>query len=125
MKATELLHILKPLQLPLLLCLPPPPPPSAVSSFAFASAPSMAVSLQMCRFSGFAAPGCTGSCGARRGAAMHVPVRCGGKESSSAVEADFDAKAFRHNLTRSKNYNRKGFGHKEETLQLMNSEYTS
>ncbi|KAI4376032.1 hypothetical protein MLD38_013832 [Melastoma candidum] len=40
-------------------------------------------------------------------------------------EDDFDAKAFRHNLTRSKNYNRRGFGHKEETLQLMNREYTS
>ena len=30
-----------------------------------------------------------------------------------------------HNLTRSKNYNRKGFGHKDETLELMNREYTS
>ncbi|CAI9769099.1 unnamed protein product [Fraxinus pennsylvanica] len=45
--------------------------------------------------------------------------------SSSTVESEFDAKVFRHNLTRSKNYNRKGFGHKEETLELMNSEYTS
>ncbi|XP_075478880.1 LOW QUALITY PROTEIN: 4-hydroxy-3-methylbut-2-enyl diphosphate reductase, chloroplastic-like, partial [Primulina tabacum] len=34
-------------------------------------------------------------------------------------------KVFRHNLTRSKNYNRKGFGHKEETLKRMGQEYTS
>ncbi|KAL2490714.1 4-hydroxy-3-methylbut-2-enyl diphosphate reductase [Abeliophyllum distichum] len=46
-------------------------------------------------------------------------------QSSSTVESEFDAKVFRHNLTRSKNYNRKGFGHKEETLELMNREYTS
>ncbi|KAM7253569.1 hypothetical protein ACFE04_021723 [Oxalis oulophora] len=44
---------------------------------------------------------------------------------SVALDSDFDPKVFRHNLTRSKNYNRKGFGHKQETLQLMNSEYTS
>ncbi|KAF2305881.1 hypothetical protein GH714_008568 [Hevea brasiliensis] len=59
-----------------------------------------------------------------------LSVRCaaGGDESSAgsvAVESDFDAKVFRHNLTRSKNYNRRGFGHKEETLELMNQEYTS
>ncbi|KAK6916514.1 4-hydroxy-3-methylbut-2-enyl diphosphate reductase [Dillenia turbinata] len=58
-----------------------------------------------------------------------LSVRCGGGESASsssvAVGSDFDAKVFRHNLTRSKNYNRNGFGHKEETLQLMNTEYTS
>ena len=42
-----------------------------------------------------------------------------------SVDSDFDAKAFRHNLTRSKNYNRRGFGHKDETLALMNREYTS
>ncbi|KAI4367654.1 hypothetical protein MLD38_023365 [Melastoma candidum] len=47
-----------------------------------------------------------------------VVVRC-------SSEDEFDAKAFRHNLTRSKNYNRRGFGHKEETLELMNREYTS
>ncbi|KAJ1410417.1 4-hydroxy-3-methylbut-2-enyl diphosphate reductase [Sesbania bispinosa] len=45
-------------------------------------------------------------------------VRC-------SADSDFDAKVFRKNLTRSKNYNRKGFGYKEETLQLMNREYTS
>ncbi|KAL3614138.1 hypothetical protein CASFOL_042212 [Castilleja foliolosa] len=45
--------------------------------------------------------------------------------SATADSSEFDAKVFRHNLTRSKNYNRKGFGHKEETLELMNQEYTS
>ncbi|KAL0412509.1 UNVERIFIED_CONTAM: 4-hydroxy-3-methylbut-2-enyl diphosphate reductase, chloroplastic [Sesamum radiatum] len=55
-------------------------------------------------------------------------VRCsaaGEAATSSSVESqDFDAKVFRHNLTRSKNYNRKGFGHKEETLEQMSQEYT-
>ncbi|XP_027356474.1 4-hydroxy-3-methylbut-2-enyl diphosphate reductase, chloroplastic isoform X2 [Abrus precatorius] len=54
-------------------------------------------------------------------------VRCSGDSSSPSVsvDSDFDPKVFRRNLTRSKNYNRKGFGYKEETLQLMNREYTS
>ncbi|KAK7264327.1 hypothetical protein RJT34_31934 [Clitoria ternatea] len=53
-------------------------------------------------------------------------VRCSGDSSSSvAVDSNFDPKLFRKNLTRSSNYNRKGFGYKEETLQLMNREYTS
>ena len=42
-----------------------------------------------------------------------------------AVDSVFDAKVFRHNLARGKNYNQKGFGHKDETLELMNREYTS
>lgn len=56
-----------------------------------------------------------------------MSVRCGGESSAAeaAVESDFDAKVFRRNLTRSNNYNRKGFGHKEATLELMNREYTS
>ncbi|CAB4320602.1 unnamed protein product [Prunus armeniaca] len=54
-----------------------------------------------------------------------ISVRCSGDSSSAAVESDFDAKVFRKNLTRSKNYNRRGFGHKEATLELMNREYTS
>ncbi|XP_022763574.1 4-hydroxy-3-methylbut-2-enyl diphosphate reductase, chloroplastic-like [Durio zibethinus] len=89
----------------------------------------MATSLQLCRF-------CirTGSdnFGGKAGALPFrkpIFVRCSGDSTSSssiAVDPDnFDAKAFRHNLTRSKNYNRKGFGHKEETLALMNREYTS
>lgn len=52
-------------------------------------------------------------------------VKCSADSSSAAVDSEFDPKVFRKNLTRSKNYNRKGFGHKEETLQLMNREYTS
>nr|QBL75473.1 4-hydroxy-3-methylbut-2-enyl diphosphate reductase [synthetic construct] len=64
---------------------------------------------------------------------MPFSIRCSAAaasddESSSAsvaMDSDFDAKVFRHNLTRSKNYNRRGFGHKEETLQLMSQEYTS
>ncbi|KAF3515293.1 hypothetical protein F2Q69_00003159 [Brassica cretica] len=35
---------------------------------------------------------------------------------SVVMDSDFDAKTFRKNLTRSHNDNRKGFGHKEETL---------
>ncbi|KAL3814164.1 hypothetical protein ACJIZ3_015432 [Penstemon smallii] len=57
-------------------------------------------------------------------------VRCSAGEavsssSATAGSSEFDAKVFRHNLTRSKNYNRKGFGHKEETLEQMSQEYTS
>ncbi|KAA3485628.1 4-hydroxy-3-methylbut-2-enyl diphosphate reductase, chloroplastic-like [Gossypium australe] len=89
----------------------------------------MATTLQLCRF-------CirTGSdnFGGRSGAIPSrrkpISVRCSGdSDSSSSVAVDpdnFDAKSFRRNLTRSKNYNRKGFGHKEETLELMNREYT-
>lgn len=64
-----------------------------------------------------------------------VSVRCSaaGEDASISVssvtatsdESEFDAKKFRHNLSRSKNYNRKGFGHKEATVELMNREYTS
>ncbi|GKV19769.1 hypothetical protein SLEP1_g29988 [Rubroshorea leprosula] len=91
----------------------------------------MATSLHLSRFfirTGVLTPDNTGS-----GRSIPLPsrkslsVRCSGDPSASvAVDSDnFDAKAFRHNLTRSKNYNRRGFGHKEETLQLMNLEYTS
>uniref|UniRef100_A0A0D3AW38 Uncharacterized protein n=1 Tax=Brassica oleracea var. oleracea TaxID=109376 RepID=A0A0D3AW38_BRAOL len=44
---------------------------------------------------------------------------------SVVMDSDFDAKTFRKNLTRSHNDNRKGFGHKEETLKLMNREHTN
>ncbi|XP_031286662.1 4-hydroxy-3-methylbut-2-enyl diphosphate reductase, chloroplastic [Pistacia vera] len=58
-----------------------------------------------------------------------LSVKCSSDESPSsasvAVDSKFDSKKFRHNLTRSENYNRKGFGHKEETLELMNQEFTS
>lgn len=55
-------------------------------------------------------------------------VRCssgGEAATSSSVESEFNAKAFRHNLTRSDNYNRKGFGHKHEILEQMSQEFTS
>ncbi|MBA0856347.1 hypothetical protein Goshw_027060, partial [Gossypium schwendimanii] len=90
----------------------------------------MATTLQLCRFcirtdsDNFG--GRSGSIPSRR---KPISVRCSGdSDSSSSVAVDpdnFDAKSFRRNLTRSKNYNRKGFGHKEETLELMNREYTS
>ncbi|XP_019165393.1 PREDICTED: 4-hydroxy-3-methylbut-2-enyl diphosphate reductase, chloroplastic-like [Ipomoea nil] len=60
-----------------------------------------------------------------------LSIRCSTGEadssssSSATVDSDFDAKTFRKNLTRSANYNRRGFGHKEATLELMNREYTS
>ncbi|KAH9302972.1 hypothetical protein KI387_014555 [Taxus chinensis] len=56
-------------------------------------------------------------------------VRCdGGSAATTVVEpesVDFDTKTFRKNLTRSKNYNRKGFGYKEETLAMMDEEFKS
>ncbi|KAH9656507.1 4-hydroxy-3-methylbut-2-enyl diphosphate reductase [Citrus sinensis] len=57
-----------------------------------------------------------------------VNVRSSGQElpsSAVAVGAEFDAKQFRHNLMRSDKYNRRGFGHKEETIELMNQQYAS
>ncbi|KAJ9152887.1 hypothetical protein P3X46_026396 [Hevea brasiliensis] len=89
----------------------------------------MAISLQLCRFSlrtDFFSRGNLAPFNRRKS----LSVRCsaGGVESASgsaSMESDFDAKVFRHNLTRSKNYNRRGFGHKEETLELMSQEYTS
>ncbi|XP_010909277.1 4-hydroxy-3-methylbut-2-enyl diphosphate reductase, chloroplastic isoform X1 [Elaeis guineensis] len=63
----------------------------------------------------------------RSGGRVPVSIRCGGGggENTAALEPGFDKKAFRHNLTRSENYNRRGFGHKKETVELMNREYTS
>ncbi|XP_034681570.1 4-hydroxy-3-methylbut-2-enyl diphosphate reductase, chloroplastic [Vitis riparia] len=92
----------------------------------------MAMSLQLCRFSTFSdrsLPEAFAGIGLFR-CRKPLSVRCSGESESSssssvAVDSDFDAKVFRHNLTRSKNYNRKGFGHKDETLELMNREYTS
>lgn len=93
---------------------------------------SMAMSLQLCRFSTFSdrsLPEAFAGIGVFR-CRKPFSVRCSGESESSssssvAVDSDFDAKVFRHNLTRSKNYNRKGFGYKDETLELMNREYTS
>ncbi|CAL1353381.1 unnamed protein product [Linum trigynum] len=95
----------------------------------------MAVSLQFSRLSlradGFitTSESRPGAFSSRRGRRSPAAVRCSGgagdESGSLAVDSDFDSKAFRHNLTRSKNYNRRGFGHKEETLELMSQEYTS
>ncbi|KAG4168364.1 hypothetical protein ERO13_A12G018100v2 [Gossypium hirsutum] len=89
----------------------------------------MATSLQVNRFCIRAA---SDNFGGKSGALSFrkpLSVRCSGDVASSssvAVDLDnFDAKTFRRDLTRSKNYNRKGFGHKEERLELMNREYTS
>ncbi|GMH23559.1 hypothetical protein Nepgr_025402 [Nepenthes gracilis] len=90
----------------------------------------MAVSPQLCGFSTPAALSLPEN-HARFGVMWcrkPISIRCIGESASSlasATDSDFDPKIFRHNLTRSKNYNRKGFGHKEETLELMNREYTS
>ncbi|XP_010028563.2 4-hydroxy-3-methylbut-2-enyl diphosphate reductase, chloroplastic [Eucalyptus grandis] len=94
----------------------------------------MAITLHSCRIPGarpdLSLPESLAGPGASRSRRL-LSVRCSGESSSSsasasaAVDGDFDAKVFRHNLTRSKNYNRKGFGYKDETLQLMNREYTS
>ncbi|RZC55137.1 hypothetical protein C5167_013997 [Papaver somniferum] len=87
----------------------------------------MAIAPQFCRLSignGLCLPG------TRIGTFRKpFPVRChvsdASSSASSSSDSDFDTKVFRHNLTRGKNYNRKGFGHKVETLELMNQEYTS
>ncbi|XP_042462807.1 4-hydroxy-3-methylbut-2-enyl diphosphate reductase, chloroplastic-like [Zingiber officinale] len=80
----------------------------------------MAISMQLARFSSsLAIPSRVRSAPKAR---MPITVRCSG---DNALEPDFDKKAFRHNLTRSENYNRRGFGHKKETLELMDQEYTS
>jgi 4-hydroxy-3-methylbut-2-enyl diphosphate reductase len=77
-------------------------------------------------------PAAASSAGRRRGGGgrRRAPssVRCDASPPSSSAasfDPDFDKKAFRHNLTRSDNYNRKGFGYKKETLELMSQEYTS
>uniref|UniRef100_A0A7N0TDI5 4-hydroxy-3-methylbut-2-enyl diphosphate reductase n=1 Tax=Kalanchoe fedtschenkoi TaxID=63787 RepID=A0A7N0TDI5_KALFE len=87
----------------------------------------MATSLHFCRISPTSLP--DNRAGSRL-IKLRKPlsVRCGAEAPSPgsvAVDSEFDAKVFRKNLTRSKNYNRRGFGHKEETLELMSQEYTS
>lgn len=58
-----------------------------------------------------------------------ICIRCTATTTSGASDADvevpIDTKSFRKALTRSKNYNRKGFGRKDETLELMDKEYRS
>lgn len=92
------------------------------------SSSPMAISLQFCRLptrSDLSFPGNLAGIFSER-SRKPLSVRCDVDSSSSvAVESEFDAKVFRKNLTRSKNYNRKGFGHKKEIADLMNREYTS
>ncbi|XP_061357872.1 4-hydroxy-3-methylbut-2-enyl diphosphate reductase, chloroplastic [Gastrolobium bilobum] len=88
----------------------------------------MAISMQLCRFPTIRTDVALPESVSRIRCRKPLSVRCSAESDSSSsvsVDSDFDAKVFRKNLTRSKNYNRKGFGHKEETLQLMNREYTS
>ncbi|KMZ56018.1 4-hydroxy-3-methylbut-2-enyl diphosphate reductase [Zostera marina] len=59
-----------------------------------------------------------------RGIVKSFSVRCNGG-GEAPPSSNLDTKLFRHNLTRSENYNRKGFGRKKETLELINHEYTS
>ncbi|CAL0304220.1 unnamed protein product [Lupinus luteus] len=83
----------------------------------------MAVSAHLCRFpftrTDFSLPENLFRVQSRK----PFSLRCSGDSSPAVVDSEFDAKVFRKNLTRSKNYNRKGFGHKEETLQLLNREF--
>ncbi|CAH8274356.1 unnamed protein product [Arabidopsis lyrata] len=93
----------------------------------------MAVALQFCRLcvrpdTFMLENHLSGSGSLRRRKALSVRCSSGDGNAPSpsvVMDSDFDAKVFRKNLTRSENYNRKGFGHKEETLKLMNREYTS
>ncbi|KAL6494768.1 hypothetical protein OROGR_031568 [Orobanche gracilis] len=89
----------------------------------------MALSLQLCRITartGLSLPEAR-ICRQRKPSSIRFSADEEGAQSSSATVdfSEFDAKVFRHNLTRSKNYNRKGFGHKEETLEQMSQQYTS
>jgi 4-hydroxy-3-methylbut-2-enyl diphosphate reductase len=55
-----------------------------------------------------------------------APVRAQATEAAEAAsEGRFDAKAFKRALNKNLNYNRNGFGYKEEMLAKMSQEYTS
>jgi hypothetical protein len=58
--------------------------------------------------------------------AQAAPVRAQATEAAEAAsEGRFDAKAFKRALNKNLNYNRNGFGYKEEMLAKMSQEYTS
>ncbi|KAL8060485.1 hypothetical protein ABFX02_02G027300 [Erythranthe guttata] len=82
----------------------------------------MAISLQFCRISARAELSLPETRIFRQQKPSSVRCSAAGEADSSS---EFDAKVFRHNLTRSENYNRRGFGHKKETLEQMSQEYTS
>ncbi|KAA0045955.1 4-hydroxy-3-methylbut-2-enyl diphosphate reductase [Cucumis melo var. makuwa] len=89
----------------------------------------MAISLQSPRFPhriDFSLPKTFSGVGALR-CRQPLLLRCTADSSSSPkpVDPDFNAKLSLKNFSRGENYNRKGFGHKEETVKLMNSEFTS
>jgi 4-hydroxy-3-methylbut-2-en-1-yl diphosphate reductase len=67
------------------------------------------------------APGAAAHPAARRRGPPST-VRCGG---GSPGDPDFDKKAFRRDIARGGNYNRRGFGHREETRGRMDLQYTS
>nr|QEJ80893.1 4-hydroxy-3-methylbut-2-en-1-yl diphosphate reductase [Andrographis paniculata] len=94
----------------------------------------MVVSLQYCRVNVGAPVSLLQNKIFRQQRSFSARCSAAGETDSSATLASefdpkvvlhFDAKGFRHNLTRSKNYNRKGFGHKEATLEQMSQDYTS
>nr|AGQ04157.1 4-hydroxy-3-methylbut-2-enyl diphosphate reductase [Lavandula angustifolia] len=86
----------------------------------------MAISLQFCRISARADPSLPETRPVRRRRPSSFRCSAAGEvASSSAVATDFDALVFRRNLTKSKNYNRKGFGRKEEILEQMSQDFTS
>ncbi|KAL7156712.1 hypothetical protein ABFS83_02G026900 [Erythranthe nasuta] len=91
----------------------------------------MAISLQFCRISARAELSLPETRIFRQRKPSSVRCSAAGEAASSSSSSattessEFDAKVFRHNLTRSENYNRRGFGHKKETLERMSQEYTS
>ncbi|KAF5745638.1 4-hydroxy-3-methylbut-2-enyl-4-diphosphate reductase [Tripterygium wilfordii] len=88
----------------------------------------MAISLQLCRVSlrtDLFCPSSESLTSRRKPFLLRCSAGAEPSGSVAARDSDFDAKVFRKNLSRSRNYNRRGFGHKEETLELMNREYTS
>eukprot|EP00249_Psilotum_nudum_P019527 c27297_g1_i1 orf=346-1809(+) len=53
-------------------------------------------------------------------------VRCDQSLAAASPPSEyFDSKTFRRNLNKSDSYNRSGFGHKKEMLELISKEYTS
>lgn len=51
-------------------------------------------------------------------------MRCAGAPPASSPDL-FDSKTFRRDLNKNERYNRSGFGHKKEMLELIDKEYTS
>ncbi|KAK3195565.1 hypothetical protein Dsin_026875 [Dipteronia sinensis] len=91
----------------------------------------MATSLQLCRFYTHSdlnfGENLAGGFAFRRRKPVSVKCRSADEPPADSLSfgSDFDAKKFRHDLMRSENYNRRGFGLKEETLEFMNQAYTS